>query len=179
MSDDLMRGEEYPPPPPPPPAPPPLPPPPVYVKPAKNPAAATLLSLFPGLGQIYNGQPAKALVFFLAWVGSIAGAHDQPMPFALMVPFIYLYNMIDAWRSATAINQRAIGGAPLPEDTGIESPAWGGTLVALGLLLLARNLGWLDFNALARYWPVLLIVVGAALLRGSLQRRSNGGHAGV
>jgi hypothetical protein len=177
MSDDLMRdGEEYPPPPPPPPVPPPLAPPPVYVQPVKSPAAAVLLSLFPGLGQIYNGQPAKALVFFLAWVGCIAGAHDQPMPFALMIPFIYFYNLVDAWRTATAINQRAAGGVPVREDDGVESPAWGGTLVSLGLLLLARNLGWLDFNALARYWPVLLIVAGAALLRGSLQRRGNGGH---
>ena len=175
MSDESIRGDEaYAPPP-----PPPLPPaPPVWVKPVKSPAAATLLSLFPGLGQIYNGQPAKALVFFLGWVGAIAGAHDQPMPFALMIPFVYFYNLVDAWRSATAINQRAAGGLPTPEDAGVESPAWGGTLVALGLLLLARNLGWLDFNALARYWPVLLIVIGAGLLRGSLQRRSNGGHAG-
>jgi TM2 domain-containing membrane protein YozV len=154
-------------------------PPPVYAQPVKSPAAAVLLSLFPGLGQIYNGQPAKALVFFLAWVGSIAGAHRDPMPFAMMVPFIYLYNLIDAWRTATAINQRAAGGLRIPEESGIESPAWGGTLVALGLLLLARNLGWLDFNALARYWPVLLIVAGAAMLRGSLQRRGNGGNAGL
>ena len=178
MSDDLMRGEDFPPPPPPPPVPPPFPPPPLYVKPVKSPAAATLLSLFPGVGQSYNGQPAKGLVFFLAFVACIAGAHDQPMPFALMIPFVYFYNMVDAWRSATAINQRAAGGAPIPEDGGVESPAWGGTLMGLGLLLLARNLGWLDFNALARFWPVLLIVAGAALLRGSLQRRSNGGHAG-
>ena len=178
MSDEMMRGgDEFAPPPPPP--PPPIPPPPFYVKPVKNPAAATLLSLFPGLGQIYNGQPAKALVFFASFVGCIAGADDQPMPFALMIPFVYLYNMIDAWRSATAINQRAAGGVPVPDDSGIESPAWGGTLVVLGLLLLARNLGWFDFAAVARFWPVLLIVIGAALLRGSLQRRSNGGHGGL
>ncbi len=34
----------------------------------KNPWLALVLSLFPGLGQVYNGQPAKALVFFSAWV---------------------------------------------------------------------------------------------------------------
>jgi len=177
MSDDFMRDSEGIPPPPPLPAPPPLPGP--YTQPPKSPAAAVLLSLFPGLGQIYNGQPAKALVFFLAWVGSIAGAHDQPMPFGLMIPFVHLYNMIDAWRSATAINRRAAGGARLDEDAGVESPAWGGTLVVLGLVLLARNLGWLDLTAIARFWPVLLIVVGAVLLRGSLQRKGNGGHAGL
>jgi len=177
MSDDFMRDSEGIPPPPPLPAPPPLPGP--YSQPPKSPAAAVLLSLFPGLGQIYNGQPAKALVFFLAWVGSIAGAHDQPMPFGLMIPFVHLYNMIDAWRSATAINRRAAGGARLEEDAGVESPAWGGTLMVLGLVLLARNLGWLDLTAIARFWPVLLIVVGAALLRGSLQRKGNGGHAGL
>jgi hypothetical protein len=152
------------------------PPPGLYTQPPKSPAAAVLLSLFPGLGQIYNGQPAKALVFFLAFVGSLAGAHDQPMPFGLMIPFIFFYNLLDAWRSATALNLRAAGGARLEEDSGVESPAWGGTLVVLGLVLLARNLGWLDFSAIARYWPVLLIGVGAALLRGSLQRKGNGGH---
>jgi len=178
MSDDVMRGgEEFPPPPPdPPPLPPQLPSPPLYVRPVKSPAAATLLSLFPGLGQIYNGQPAKALVFFLAWVGAIMGAHDEGMPFGMMIPFIYLYNMIDAWRSATAINLRAAGGARIDEDAA-ESPAWGGTLIALGLVLLARNLGWLNFSAIARFWPVLLIIVGAGLLRDSLQRKGNGGHA--
>ena len=52
---------------------PPLPPPaaPMLPKPPKSPAVATFLSLFPGLGQVYNAQPAKALVFFFAWVGCI------------------------------------------------------------------------------------------------------------
>lgn len=177
MSEDFMRDGEGIQSPPPLPAAAPLPPSAPYRQPPKSPAAATLLSLFPGLGQIYNGQPAKALVFFLAWVGSIAGAHDQPMPFALMIPFVHLYNMIDAWRSATAINQRAAGGAHVEEDPGFESPAWGGTLVVLGLVLLARNLGWFDLSAITNFWPVLLIVVGVALLRGSLQRKGNGGHA--
>lgn len=163
--------------------PPPLPPPGPgtgFVRPPKTPGAAVLLSLFPGLGQIYNGQPAKALVFFLAWAGCIAAVSEgEPMPFALMIPFIWLYNMVDAWRSACAINERAAGGAPVPERDAVESPAWGATLVALGLVLLARNLGYISIAMLARYWPVLLIAAGAALLVGSLQRRQGGGDAGL
>jgi hypothetical protein len=139
-----------------------------------------LLSLFPGLGQIYNGQPAKALVFFLAWAGSIAAASEgQAMPFALFIPFIYLYNMIDAWRSACQINARAAGGIPVPEEGGAESPAWGGALVVLGLVLLGKNLGLLDLAAVARYWPVLLIGAGAALLLGSLRRQKESGSGGL
>lgn len=174
MSEDSMRdGEGLSGPPPLPPPVPPI----VYSRPPKNPAAATLLSLFPGLGQIYNGQPAKALVFFVAWAGSIAGAHNQPMPFALMIPFIHLYNLVDAWRSASLINRRAAGGARVADEDDSESPAWGATLMLLGFVLLLRNLGWIDFAALTRYWPLLLIAAGGALLYGSLQRKGNGGHA--
>jgi hypothetical protein len=98
------------------------------------------------------------------------------MPFALFVPFIYLYNMVDAWRGACQANARAAGGAAEPDDMSAESPAWGGVLVALGLLLLARNLGWISLAALARYWPVLLIAAGAALLSSSLrQKKERGG----
>jgi TM2 domain-containing membrane protein YozV len=150
-------------------------------KPPKNPWLALVLSLFPGLGQVYNGQPAKAFVFFSAWVGSIYGtAEIDPFPFAFLVPFVYLYNLIDAFRTATLINARAQGGLPAPEEEAFESPLWGGSLLVLGLLLLLNNLGWLHLAALARYWPVVLIVAGAAFLYGSVQRRRGGpgsGHA--
>ena len=64
----------------------------------KNPWVALVLSfVFPGLGQIYNGQPAKALVFFFAFVGAIYGAAaDRALPFAFLIPFVYLYNLVDA-----------------------------------------------------------------------------------
>ncbi len=177
MSDEYLRDEGAG-------LPPPLPPAPSpsvrYVRPPKSAAAATLLSLFPGLGQIYNGQPAKALVFFFAQVASIyATATIDGMPYGFFVPFVYLYNLIDAWRSAQMINARAAGGiAPLDED-GTESPAWGATLIGIGTLLLLNNLGWLKLAAMQRYWPVLLIVAGGALLSGSLRRKRNGGDAGL
>jgi hypothetical protein len=178
MSDEYLRDEGA--------GLPPLPPAPVaspsvrYARPPKSAAAATLLSLFPGLGQIYNGQPAKALVFFFAQVASIYAASTiDGMPYGFFIPFVYLYNLIDAWRSAVMINARAAGGAaPLDED-GTESPAWGGTLIGIGALLLFNNLGWLNLAAMQRYWPVLLIIAGGALLSGSLRRKRNGGHAGL
>ena len=143
-----------------------------YVKLPKNPILATVLSLFPGLGQVYNGQPAKAFVFFAAWVTGIWGAAEiNPFPFAFIIPFAYLYNMVDAYRSAAAINARFLGGVAVAEDEGPESPAWGGTLVAIGLVLLAHNLGWINLAAVERYWPVLLIAGGVAMVYASMKKR--------
>jgi len=162
---------------------PPLPPPaaPMLPKPPKSPAVATFLSLFPGLGQVYNAQPAKALVFFFAWVGCIyLTAQGNEMPFAFGIPFVYLYNLVDAYRSAAAINARALGrpGAVALESTA-ESPAWGATLAGLGLLLLFNNLGWLDLERWARYWPALLILAGAGLLATSLKKQADGDAASL
>jgi TM2 domain-containing membrane protein YozV len=152
---------------------PPLPPPgpaPAYQRPPKSPGLALALSLFPGLGQVYNGQPSKAFLFFFGWVGSIYGAVEiHPLPFAFLIPFVYFYNLVDAWRSASLINSRGAGEV-VQEDTA-ESPAWGGGLILLGLVLLLNNLGWLRLASLQRYWPVLLIIAGAVFLYGSLQRR--------
>ena len=92
----------------------------------KSPILALVLSLFPGIGQIYNGQPAKALVFFFAWVGSIYLTAEANPFFAFLIAFTYFYNLVDAWRSASVINARhAVGRALAEEDTN-ESPAWGG-----------------------------------------------------
>jgi TM2 domain-containing membrane protein YozV len=158
----------------PPPAAPPsaLPPPGPYVRLPKSPGLAAFLSLFPGLGQVYNGQIARAFAFFFAWVGSIyLTSTGHEFPFAFVIPFVYLYNMIDAWKGATAINQRFIGGRSEPEETGVESPLWGGLLAVFGVLILFNNLGWLDLERLARWWPVLLIGVGLWFVYASVQKK--------
>jgi cell wall-active antibiotic response 4TMS protein YvqF len=172
MSTPMAGPEEgLPPLPPPTTAPPPRPP--------KSPGLALFLSLFPCLGQVYNGQPAKALTFFFAFACSIYGAAEiSALPFGLLIPFTYFYNLVDAYRSAALINARARGGLPLPEEEVEESPLWGGVLVALGLVLLMNNLGWLRLAALERYWPALLIVAGTVFLYGSLRRRKSGPGTG-
>lgn len=161
-----------------------LPPPPAaaggpYLRLPKSPGLAAFLSLFPGLGQVYNGQIARAFVFFFGFVGSIyltASGHE--FPFAFVIPFVYLFNIIDAWKGASAINTRFLGGKAEPEEeSGLESPVWGGTLVAIGLLVLFNNLGWLDLDRLARWWPVLLIAVGVYFVYGSIQKKKAGDSA--
>ena len=43
------------------------------VREEKNPVVASLLSLLiPGLGQLYNGETVKAIVFFVGWLTIIA-----------------------------------------------------------------------------------------------------------
>jgi TM2 domain-containing membrane protein YozV len=146
----------------------------------KSPILALVLSLFPGIGQIYNGQPAKALVFFFVWVGSIYLTAQANPFFAFAIAFTYFYNLVDAWRSAAAINARHAGGLATAEDDASDSPAWGAALIGVGLLLLLNNLGWLRLVSLQRYWPLVLIAAGAAFLYGSVQRakREGGDHAG-
>lgn len=142
----------------------------------KNPWAAAALSfLFPGLGQIYNGQTQKAFVFFAAFAGFIfASAEINPMPFAFGIPFTYLFGIVDAFRSAAILNARAAGRSLESEEAVAESPAWGVSLIVLGVVFLLHNLGWLSLDALARWWPVVLIVAGALFLKSSLAKRADG-----
>ena len=138
----------------------------------KNPwAAAGLSFFFPGLGQIYNGQAPKAFIFFAAFVGCIYGVVEiNPLPFAFGIPFVYLFNIVDAFRSASLLAARATG-RELAEDIVAESPAWGLSLIVLGAIFLLHNFGWLSLVSLARWWPLVLIVAGAWFLKDSLRKR--------
>ena len=73
--------------------------------------------MFPGIGQVYNGQVAKAFTYLFAFVASIyATAEIAALPFAFLIPFTYFFNLIDAFRSASQINLRAQGGRLEPEE---------------------------------------------------------------
>jgi hypothetical protein len=143
-----------------------------YARPPKAPALAAFLSLvLPGIGHVYIGQVAKALVFLAALVGCLYGASEGALfPLAFLVPFLYLFCAIDAYRAAEELNARALGTASCGTEI-VESPWWGASLMLLGLVLLLHNLGWIDVAALRRYWPVALIVAGGVSLGSSFVRR--------
>jgi hypothetical protein len=64
----------------------------------RNPLVAALLGIFPGLGQVYNGQLLKAFfIFFTSW---------------LVIP--WLYGIYDAYAIACQINDREVDVNPSP-----------------------------------------------------------------
>ena len=77
----------------------------------KSPVLALVLSLFPGIGQIYNGQPAKALVFFFAWAGSIYLTAEASPFFAFVIIFSAIGRSAFAFASVVIRPSAAINDA--------------------------------------------------------------------
>lgn len=71
----------------------------------KNPTTATILSFFVmGLGQIYNGQIGKGIMFIVLY------AISWLLMFVLVgfvtTPILWIWGMVDANRSAKRINEK-------------------------------------------------------------------------
>lgn len=152
----------------------------------KSPALATVLSLMPGLGQIYIGYYEQGFVNILIVASLIALLHNgvgrlEPL-FGFFLAFYWLFNLVDAYRKASFYNQALAGLGPmqLPKESGITpgrgSVAGGVALIVLGALFLAHtrfgySLAWLE-----DWWPVALLLLGAYLVsRAVLDRRKESG----
>lgn len=105
--EDAKNNKIWLPPPPPPPSDPsPPPPPPPFPRPKfyKNPSIAAVLSFFyMGLGQIYNEQIAKGVIFIIIYLISIALMYVF-IGF-ITTPILWIWGMIDANLSAKKINK--------------------------------------------------------------------------
>ena len=143
----------------------------IQKRPPKSPAAAGILSgIFPGAGQLYNGEPTKALLFFIIFAGTISLMPHGPHPFLpLVFAGFYFYQIIEAVQSAGAINRRALTGqedeTAKIEDQILEpakagSVFWGIILIGLGALLLLANFDVVNYDVLFDLWPVALIGLG-------------------
>jgi hypothetical protein len=135
--------------------------------------AGILAGFFPfGVGAVYTGQYAKGLAHLvtfavLVWGASSARGGFEPI-FGLGIAFFYVYQIIDAVRSAKAIQM----GQPAPDPFGLAQAFGAGekvdtakvpmaaiVLIALGVLFLLHTMGgW--FFSLDRFWPVILIGLG-------------------
>jgi hypothetical protein len=137
-----------------------------------NPTVAGILGAIPfGIGAVYNGQYAKGLVhlgiFALLVAGCNAGGDLLPTICGLGISFFIVYQIVDAVRSARAIQ----AGLPAPDPYGLAATFGGGAkietskipmgaimLILLGVLFLLHTMG-LNFG-LDRYWPLILIFIG-------------------
>jgi hypothetical protein len=143
-----------------------------------NPAVAGILAgFFPiGVGAVYTGQYAKGLAHLVIAVLMILGvSSDLPwyviMVIGISMGFFYIYQIMDAVRSAKAIQL----GQPAPDPFGLAStfgagerfegtkvPAGAAVLIGLGLLFLLHTAGLFEFG-LDRFWPLILIFLGVWL----------------
>jgi hypothetical protein len=152
----------------------------------KSAVLAGVLSLFPGLGQIYVGYYQKGFLHCGIMAVTIAMLSSYPFNrsdgltplLALFLSFFWLYNIIDAARTASLYND-ALNGLSAQELPAFRSGFSRSSSLATGLILFV--LGFMAFLGtkfdvsmewLATWWPVVPMIGGAYLVfRGVRERR--------
>ncbi len=138
-----------------------------------SPGLACLLGFIPGVGAIYNGQYAKGLVHAIVFgllvsITSSGTAGDLEPLFGILIGVWVMYMALEAYH--TARKRRA--GEAVDEFSSILDvhgrrsgfPIGAITLIALGVVLLLSTMDIIQLRYLLRYWPVLLILMGAYML---------------
>jgi hypothetical protein len=147
------------------------------------PGLALGLGFIPGVGAIYNGQYAKGFVHIVIF-GVLINLADHPEAqgydalIGMMIAGFVFYMAFEAFHTA----KRRLLGQPVDEWSGlftasadagvgqasaiVSAPKHGGALVliAIGVLILLHNLGYLHVGQILKWWPLLLIGIGASML---------------
>jgi hypothetical protein len=148
----------------------------------KSPVLALVLSLMPGVGQIYVGYYQQGFTNALVVAAIIAMLNAELLRGAepllgMFLAFFWFYNVIDAWRRATFYNNAlaGIGEAKLPEEFTVAgshgSLAGGVALVIVGIVALSHTLFGVPLDWLEKWWPVALVGVGLWLAYPSLAKK--------
>jgi hypothetical protein len=150
----------------------------------KSPALATVLSLMPGLGQVYVGYYRQGFINIIvtgALISLLASGERVTGPLTpllgLLLAFYWLYNLVDAGRRASFYNQALSGVAVaelpqefrLPERHG--SLAVGALLILAGLVIASHTVYGYSLEWLGHWWPLALILFGAYLIFQAVRER--------
>jgi hypothetical protein len=137
-----------------------------------SPGLAFGLGLIPGVGAIYNGQYGKGLMhvvifgLFISILDSGAGYGLTPL-IALLLAGFCCYMPFEAYHTALRRQRGLVAdefSSLFPIHGGSRFPIAPVVLIALGVIFLLNNLDLLDLARALRYWPVLLIGLGAYML---------------
>ena len=154
----------------------------------KSPFLAGLLSLMPGIGQIYVGYYALGFIHIAVFVTTIFLLVRMSInSFSALTPalgvflgFFVVYNIVDASRRAVLYNLALDGvqgiqlpdmNASLPKLQLQGSVTGGAALIALGVVLLSNTLFGLSLDWLASWWPLGLVGLGAYLVAKAREER--------
>jgi uncharacterized membrane protein len=138
-----------------------------------SPGLAFTLGWIPGVGAIYNGQYLKGLVhavifgLLVSLANSAEHTSGQPLLIMMTIGFVF-YMPFEAFHTA---KKRQMG-VPVDEWSSLLShntyagrtPIGPILLILIGVLFLLDTLHILEFRQVGRFWPVILIVVGAYML---------------
>lgn len=143
----------------------------------KNPVLAGFLSLFPGIGNVYNGLYMRGLTFFIVIASLIAIAGEGHPLFGFAVAFFWLFNVIDAFRQATLINYGYAQDLGLTDLPRVPRASQGGVvagalLILIGAVAIAERYFNVSLQWLFDLWPFALVVVGLWLVVASARDRS-------
>jgi hypothetical protein len=144
----------------------------------KNPSLAAFLSLFPGIGNVYNGLYLRGLTFFLIVVSAITITNRHPL-FGTVIAFFWIFNLIDSYRQAVLINygyaqDLGLLDRPRHPRAGQGGVAAGVILTLIGFLAVLDQYFNVDLEWIFNLWPVALMVIGLWLVVGSLRERRQG-----
>ena len=141
-------------------------------------AVSVILALFPGLGHIYNGLYQRGIVLFLLAVGSVFLATEEGL-MGMVVAFVWLFNIIDAYRQATLIElghgpDLGLHDAPKPPATSQLGLLAGAGLFVIGFLALLDYTFGYDIDRVWEFWPLGLLAAGAWLMIGAYRQWRRG-----
>ena len=149
----------------------------------KSPFIACVLSLMPGVGQIYVGYYKLGFIHNIVFASTIMLLNlrlpDPMYPLlGIFLPFFIIYNIVDAGRRAIYYNLALDGmeGIELP-SMNLSVPSFGGSiagglaLIGLGVVLLSNTRFGVSLDWIEEWWPAAPILLGTYLLVKALQER--------
>jgi len=142
-----------------------------------------LLSIMPGLGQVYVGYYRIGFAHMVVFGATISILAADAVPdliplFGIFLPFFFLYNIVDAGRRAMFYNQALAGieGVDIPPEMKMPTPggsiAGGFALIVIGAVLLSNSLFGQSLTWLKEWWPVIPVALGVWLVFRGIQEKA-------
>ena len=148
----------------------------------KSPVLAALLSLCPGLGQVFVGHYQRGftnIVVIALTIAFLSWAKSVPLDIiaAFFMVFYWLYNIIDALRLANFYNEALAGTSAVDMEKHAVLPGPGGSLfggialIGVGFLLILHTVFDLSLEWLEDWWPLIPVLFGIYLIYRGVQDR--------